>query len=89
MKFEGQISNLKIRKAGLNILANCIIYTPFNICHNKLQFWSSSPTAVFGTTIRQLYPLLWSPIHFAVLFLSQPRIRSTVQNTNNHTELSA
>lgn len=64
MKFEGQISNLKIRKAGLNILANCIIYTPFNICRSKLQSWTSSPTAGFGTTIRQLYPLLWRPSTF-------------------------
>lgn len=36
------------------------------------------------------FPLCFgSPIRFAVLFLSQPRIWSTVQNTNNHTELSA
>lgn len=74
MKFEGQISNLKIRKAGLSILANCMIYTPFNICHNKLQSWTSSPSAVFGASIRSFTLYFGGPIHFAVLFLSQPRI---------------
>lgn len=45
MKIEGQTFNQLNRKARLNILVNCIIHSPFNICHYKLQSWPSSPTA--------------------------------------------
>lgn len=37
MKFKGQTSNQLNRKARLNILINCIIHTPFNICCYKLE----------------------------------------------------
>lgn len=64
MKFEGQTFNQLNRKARLNILASCIIHTPFSICHYKLQSWTSSPTAMLETSIRQLYTLLWRPSTF-------------------------
>lgn len=82
MKFEEQASNWLNRKARLNILVKCIIHTPFNICHYKLLSGTSSPTALFETSVSFML-FFGSPIHFAVLFLSQPWFRSTMQNTNN------
>lgn len=43
MKFEGQNFNELNRKARLNILVNCIIHTPLNMGHCKLQSWTNSP----------------------------------------------